>query len=86
MIEVHYFASVRERLGCATEQVAVAELAADPTVAVLLQLLARRHADPGRRVLLEGRVLVAVNQVVAEVTAVLRDGDEVAFFPPVTGG
>ncbi len=32
------------------------------------------------------RLLAAVNQEYADLNAVLRDGDEVAFFPPVTGG
>ncbi|MGE0386443.1 MAG: MoaD/ThiS family protein [Gammaproteobacteria bacterium] len=35
---------------------------------------------------LPGRVLVAINREYADPSAVLRDGDEVGFFPPVTGG
>ena len=86
MIDVHYFASVRERLGCDADLVAPAELGADATVGQLLQLLAQRHGEKGQRVLLEARVLAAVNQVVADTGAAVKDGDEVAFFPPVTGG
>lgn len=86
MIEVHYFASVRERLGCDADQVAPVELGTDATVGQLLQLLAQRHGAKGQRVLLDARILAAVNQVVADMTAVVKDGDEVAFFPPVTGG
>ena len=83
MIDVQYFASVRERLGIDNEQV---EPAAATTVAELLDLLATRHGDKGQRVLKEARVLAAVNQVVAEPQTPVRSGDEVAFFPPVTGG
>ena len=83
MIDVQYFASVRERLGIDNEQV---EPAAAATVAELLDLLATRHGDKGQRVLKEARVLAAVNQVVAEPQTPVRSGDEVAFFPPVTGG
>ncbi|MGA0806272.1 MAG: molybdopterin converting factor subunit 1 [Pseudohongiellaceae bacterium] len=83
MIDVQYFASVRERLGTDAEQVDAAGVS---TVAALLELLVARHGDKGRRVLQESRVLVAVNQVVAGPHAAVRSGDEVAFFPPVTGG
>ena len=34
----------------------------------------------------EGKLLAAVNQTLVELTHPLADGDEVAFFPPVTGG
>jgi molybdopterin synthase sulfur carrier subunit len=83
MIDVQYFASVRERLGIDSEQV---DAAGVTTVAALLDLLAQRHGDKGQRVLKEARVLAAVNQVVAVLEAPVRNGDEVAFFPPVTGG
>jgi molybdopterin synthase sulfur carrier subunit len=83
MIDVQYFASVRERLGIDSEQVDAAGAA---TVAALLDLLAQRHGDKGQRVLKEARELSAVNQVVATLDAPVRNGDEVAFFPPVTGG
>lgn len=83
MIDVQYFASVRERLGIDSEQV---EAAGVTTVAALLDLLAARHGEKGQRVLKDARVMAAVNQVVAEAQAPVRSGDEVAFFPPVTGG
>lgn len=83
MIVVQYFASVRERLGIDSEQVDASGIA---TVAALLDLLAARHGDKGQRVLKDARVLAAVNQVVADAQAPVRNGDEVAFFPPVTGG
>lgn len=84
MIEVHYFASVRERLGLAREQVRP-----DPglrTVADLAALLAERHGAQKGAVLREAKLLMAVNQAVARPDTGIRDGDEVAFFPPVTGG
>ncbi len=84
MIDVHYFASVRENLGCAHEQVPAS--AGTTTVAALIDQLVVLHGAEWNRVLREGRVLMAVNQIVARLDTVLRDGDEVAFFPPVTGG
>jgi molybdopterin synthase sulfur carrier subunit len=82
MIRVLYFASLRERLGCAEESLAshpatLADLRAD--------LLAR--GGVWREVFAEGqRVLAAVNQEMATEDQPLQAGDEVGFFPPVTGG
>jgi len=84
MIEVHYFASIRESLGRAHEQVAAD--AGITTVATLVDKLIAQHGERWSKVLREGRVLMAVNQAVARPDTVVRDGDEVAFFPPVTGG
>ena len=84
MIDVHYFASVRESLGCAREQVPAG--AGSATVAALMDTLVSLHGAQWHKVLREGRVLTAVNQAVARADTAVRDGDEVAFFPPVTGG
>jgi molybdopterin synthase sulfur carrier subunit len=81
-IQVRYFASLREALG-PSETV---ELGQGATVGALREaLLARggRHAQ----VLAHGRaVRCALDQVMSDESALLRDGAEVAFFPPVTGG
>ena len=81
-VQVRYFASLREALG-SSETV---ELGQGATVGALREaLLARggRHAQ----VLARGRaVRCALDQVMSDESAPLRDGAEVAFFPPVTGG
>lgn len=81
-VQVRYFASLREALG-ASEPVTVAS---GTTLGDLRdQLLARggRHAE----VLTRARsVRCALDQVMADESAELRNGAEVAFFPPVTGG
>jgi len=84
MINVHYFASIRESLGCAQEQVPAGT--GTTTVAGLMDTLVALHGAQWQKVLREGRVLMAVNQAVARFDTAVRDGDEVAFFPPVTGG
>lgn len=80
MIEVLYFARLREQVGMEREQ--LAEVPA--TVAELLQALGAR-GEPWCDAL-SGRVLCAVNQEMAHADTALNDGDEVGLFPPVTGG
>ncbi len=83
MIQVRYFAAIREAIG--SEQEAIAPEGIEK-VADLLERL--RSWDERRASVLapERRVLVAVNQEYADLQKALSDGDEVAFFPPVTGG
>jgi len=81
-ISVRYFASIREGLGLGSEQV-------DTTAATLgalrNELLARGGAYA--ELLARGRaVRMALDQQMSDETASLREGAEVAFFPPVTGG
>ena len=81
-VQVRYFASLREAVGAAE----TVDLPAGSTVGTLRDaLLARggRHAE----VLARGRaVRCALDQAMSDESALLRDGSEVAFFPPVTGG
>lgn len=86
MIRVLYFASLRERVGVASEELPVIAIGDAATVAGLrAHLIARGGAWAGT--LTDGeRMMVAVNQELARPETLLRDGDEVAFFPPVTGG
>ncbi|HEX4985172.1 MAG TPA: molybdopterin converting factor subunit 1 [Burkholderiales bacterium] len=83
-IEVLYFASLRETLGRDRERI---ELPARVgSVAELTEWL-RRRGGAWERELAAGRpVRIAVNQDMAEPATPLQAGDEVAYFPPVTGG
>lgn len=82
-INVLYFARFREKLG--TEREALA-LPAPATVQGLLDLLAARGGAWGEQLGPGRNVLVAVNQQMTGRDGALADGDEVAVFPPVTGG
>jgi molybdopterin synthase sulfur carrier subunit len=85
MIDVHYFANVRETLGVAHEQLPADS--AGSTVSTLIEALVQRHGSRWQTAFNTGaRILVAVNQEVVPHSATINDGDEVAFFPPVTGG
>jgi molybdopterin converting factor subunit 1 len=77
-----YFAALRERLGCASEDLALPEGVVD--VAGLLELLRSRGGV--WELALATRFRVAVNQQMAQSGTPLTDADEVALFPPVTGG
>lgn len=81
-VKLRYFASLREKLG----DTDTLSLPAGSTVAAARDALMARggvHAEA----LARGRaVRAAVNQKMAAETAALADGDELAFFPPVTGG
>ncbi|NNM52392.1 MAG: MoaD/ThiS family protein [Pseudomonadales bacterium] len=80
---VHYFASYRERLSLSTEQLAWAGAEANlGEVRAFLQARGGAWAE----VMSSSGMLMSLNQSLASVTAVVSDGDEVAFFPPVTGG
>lgn len=81
-VQVRYFASLREALG-ASEAV---DVAAGATVGVLRDQLVSRGGEHARCLARGRAVRCALDQVMADEAAALRDGAEVAFFPPVTGG
>lgn len=84
MIRVCYFASLREQLGLAEEPL---ELPAGVADLAGLRAWLRGRGGVWAEALAESRpVLCAVNQVMARPEQAVVDGDEVAFFPPVTGG
>ena len=84
MVTLLYFASLRETLGCSREHVPLP--AGTASVAMLLDYLRDRDPRWSEAFAPGKRYRVAVNQDVADMTTPLKPGDEVAFFPPVTGG
>ena len=81
-VNIRYFASIREDVGQGSEQRETASL----TLAALRdELLA---LSPGHaQALARGKpVRMALDQLMSDETALLHEGCEVAFFPPVTGG
>jgi molybdopterin synthase sulfur carrier subunit len=81
-VAVKYFASIREAVGQGAESV---DTKAQTCGALRDELIARGGAYA--QALARGKaVRVAVNQAMSADDAPLREGSEVAFFPPVTGG
>ena len=75
-IQVKFFASLRERLNQADTAI---EADTSQTVQDIWQKVVGGHAMPAN-------ILMAVNMQYVDAGYVVEDGDEVAFFPPVTGG
>lgn len=81
-IKVLYFASLREQVGTSGE-----DLDVSPTTVAGLRTFLMARGGTWQSALAQGKALrVAVNQQMAQPTTQVRPGDEVAFFPPVTGG
>jgi molybdopterin synthase sulfur carrier subunit len=83
-VTILYFARLKEVFGRASERVALPP--AVETVGALREHLRARGGVWETELASAGPVRVAVNQEMAAPSARLRPGDEVAFFPPVTGG
>lgn len=83
-IQLLYFARLREVFGRDREQI---ELPGDVQNVAALTAWLRGRGEIWERELAPGKpVRVAVNQDMAAAETAVANGDEVAFFPPVTGG
>ena len=75
-ITVKFFASLREEVGKSEVQL---ETTDSLTVAQVWTQVCENAPLPNH-------ILIAINQEYSEQNVLVKDGDEVAFFPPVTGG
>ena len=81
-LKLRYFASIREAVGQGSEAL---QTRSETLGALRDELIAR--GEPYASCLARGKpVRMALDQVMSDESAVLREGCEVAFFPPVTGG
>ena len=83
-MKVLYFAWLRTKTGTASEEISPPE--GVTTVGELMDWLAKERPGFAEAMAMPGIIRAAVNQDYADPSHPLRPGDEVAFFPPVTGG
>lgn len=81
-MKVLFFAKLREQLGTSALELDLA----DCTVAEVKAALIAEGGEPWREALEQDNLICAVNQRVADGNHPVAANDEVAFFPPVTGG
>ncbi len=84
MIKILFFANLRERLDSAGEELPLPE--GVKTVGGLRQHLCGRGSPWSDELSEDEMLMMSVNQSMSDADTALSDGDEVAFFPPVTGG
>jgi molybdopterin synthase sulfur carrier subunit len=82
-LSILYLARLREALGRGSESL---ELPDATSVAVLVDNLRSRGGSWAKELAAGRPVRIAVNKEMIASNVILRDGDEVALFPPVTGG
>lgn len=85
MIQIFYFASIREQLDCSTEEISLTDNIR--TISELKHFLSAR-GDRWHDIFDASNqgVLFSINQEIARSHQAISDGDEIAFFPQVTGG
>ena len=81
-VYIKYFASMRESMGTGTETLDTSAT----TLAALRDALIARGGAGGAALARGMAVRLALNQVMVDEATPLKEGCEVAFFPPVTGG
>ena len=84
MIHIRYFASLREELGTDGEEMTLPGDVTD--MAALARHLRGRGGVWQQAFAADRTLMMAVNQEAARADSQVKDGDELAFFPPVTGG
>ena len=89
MITVLFFGALREKIGCGAIKLPLATLMhhhdGQITVAAVLTALSAQSSQMAQA-LQDSQLLAAVNQQLTSLSQQVQHGDEVAFFPPVTGG
>jgi molybdopterin synthase sulfur carrier subunit len=84
VVKILYFARLREVFGRAEEELVIPDDVS--TIGELAAFLRARGDDWATELGIGKAVRVAVNQDIAEADTPISGGQEIAFFPPVTGG
>ncbi|MEQ3653505.1 MAG: MoaD/ThiS family protein [Glaciecola sp.] len=86
MATVKFFASVREQLHTSEVAVSIHEMTGETSATVTELVTGMIKDDEKWQPLSAEHLLVAVNQTMSSRDTVIKDSDEIAFFPAVTGG
>ena len=81
MLKVLFFAQTRELIGI--DEIVFEQ---DFATADALREHLSQKGDKWALALEKGKLLVAINQTLMPLESAIKSGDEIAFFPPVTGG
>lgn len=82
MIKIVFFAALREQLRCSELSIPACEVS---TIAEIKTKLANK-SEHWQQIFSNSALLSAINHDMVQKDAQVKSGDEVAFFPPVTGG
>ena len=82
MIDIIYFASLKAIVGKDQESL---DLGPETTVRQLAEIISKTSPQMGEMIR-EKKVMISVNQDMADNDTIIHDGDEVAFLPPFSGG
>jgi len=82
-VKIVFFASLREALGVDSVDL---QISGSSSVSALISQLSDQHLPEWLEILTAENIRIAVNQDMINEDVGVIDGDEVAFFPPVTGG
>ena len=86
MLKVLFFGQLKEIIKTDSLDVEMIQKGNKLQSVAELRTFLQENGDMWRQYLAYGKALVAVNQEMVNDDVVLNDGDEIAFFPPVTGG
>lgn len=82
MIKLLFFASIKERIGISDISI---DFVSNESLQALTERLIQLQGDEWH-LLLEPETVFSCNQLVSDRNQIVADGDEIAYFPPVTGG
>ena len=82
MITVKFFASLKAIAGKEEEQVEVQNSISMDQLSDIISKTSPKMAD----IIRDNKIMISVNQEMADADTVIHDGDEVAFLPPFSGG
>ena len=86
MLKILFFGQLKEVIKTESLELELIQNGKQLNTVAMLRSVLQENGDTWKEYLAYGKALVAVNQEMTSDDAVLNDADEIAFFPPVTGG